>query len=131
MARTLCMLAAIPESMTSGPVEVHIDANDRRERWTRRFGNSRPMQSTLRRKGNRLTERIGPTSLAFQLREHEGGIDWQLTGISVLGIPLPQSCLDITARCGARAGYYSFFVDVQIPGVGRLIRYEGELDTTT
>jgi hypothetical protein len=128
-ARILCAIASLPRSANRVAIEVQINTDGQAERWTRYFGDCRPMQSRLHH-GNRdvLVERLGPAVMVFQLREHDGGIAWSLIRISALGIGLPSRWFMVTAFSGARADRYTFTVDAALRGAGRIIRYDGELD---
>lgn len=130
MARGLCTLAALPRSSPKVAVEVQISANGRTERWTRYFGDYRPMRSTLSARAGHLIEQLGPARFAFRLRERDGGIEWSPAQVSALGIPLPLSWFTVNAYSGAKDDRYIFVVEVAISGVGRIIRYEGDLDVT-
>jgi hypothetical protein len=128
LARVLCAFASLPRSTGQVAIEVQITTRNRAERWTRYFGNSRPMQSTLYDRRGMVVERLGLARLAFRLRERDGGIEWSLAQISALGIKLPSRWVTVSAYSGARAGRYTFAIDAAFRGVGRIIRYEGELD---
>ena len=127
LARALCAIASLPGSTERVAVEVQIAANGRVERWTRYFGDNRPMRSTLRQDRDSLVERLGPVLFRFRLRERDGGIDWTLKRVSALGIGLPLRWFRVRASSGGRAGLYAFAVEVALIRVGLIIRYEGEI----
>jgi len=127
-ARILCAVASLPRSANRVAIEVQITTDGPAERWTRYFGGCRPMHSRLHGNRDVLVERLGPDELVFRLSEHDGGISWSLIQISALGIGLPSHWFTATAFSGARADRYTFTVDAALLGVGRIIRYDGELD---
>jgi hypothetical protein len=128
VARMLCALASLPRSAQQIPVEVQIKTDGHAERWTRFFAGSRPMQSRLCGSRGLLVERLGPVLFEFRLQEHNGAIAWSLVQLSALGIRLPTLWFTVNANCGARGERYSFTVEAKLRGVGRIIRYAGELD---
>jgi hypothetical protein len=129
-ARILCAMASLPRSADRVPIEVQINTDSQGERWTRFFGDCRPMQSRLHGNRDLLVERLGPAVFVFRLREHGGGIAWSLIQISALSIQLPIRWFTVSAFSGAHAGRYTFTVDAALRGVGRIIRYDGELDVS-
>jgi len=128
LARIACAMAGLPAEANCTPVIVDIETDGTTERWTRRFAGSMPMRSTLARQGTLLSERLGAATLIFRLAERDGGIDWLLERIYVLGCRLPRVLFTVSAHSGCGAAGYRFVVDAGLRGIGRLIRYEGELD---
>jgi hypothetical protein len=128
VAKVLGALTALPPVMTDAALEVRIEPTGRGERWIRIFGASRPMCSSLYRRGEYLTEELGPAVLRFHLRAQDDGLRWILARISVAGIPLPRRCFVVTAGCDARDGRYHFLVELALRGMGRIVKYEGLLD---
>lgn len=126
----LCTLASLPRTMRNAAVEVRIEVTERGERWTRWFGQGRAMRSTLRRSGNLLVEHLGPVKLKFILSTRESGLDWALARITLAGVPLPAEWFRVTALIGAQSGRYHFLIDSAVRGIGRIVRYEGELDAS-
>jgi hypothetical protein len=127
-ATVLCALASLPRTMHNAPIEVRIEVTGHGERWTRSFGQGRAMRSTLRRGGNFLVEQLGPAKLKFVLGVRETGLEWTLARITLARIPLPVEWFRVTARAGVRTGRYHFLIDSAVRGIGRIVRYEGELD---
>jgi Domain of unknown function (DUF4166) len=128
VARALGALASLPSAMTDAPIEVQIEGTGRGERWIRLFASRHRMESTLYRDGELLVEQIGPAALKFRLSVRDGGMKWVLEHISAFGVPLPLWWFRISATIASRDGRYHFFVDSQLRGVGRIVRYEGLLD---
>jgi hypothetical protein len=128
LAQIACAMAGLPAEATCTPVIVDIETGGTSERWTRRFAGSKPMRSTLARQGTLLRECLGAATLIFTLAERDGGIDWLLERIYVLGCRLPRVLFTVSAHSGSGAAGYRFVVEARLRGIGRLIRYEGELD---
>jgi len=127
-ARLLCRLARLPAAQRGARSRVHIEVLERRERWTRYFGTSAPMRSTLHADRGRLVERMGPLGLSFDLREARGALVWELVRATVFGLPVPRGWFRVSANVGERAGRYRFDVSVALPRAGPVIAYRGELE---
>jgi hypothetical protein len=128
IARILAVLTSLPPALKNAPIRVQIDTNEEKERWTRTYAGKHLMTSTLFSDGSCLVERLGPASLTFRLAERAAGIDWRLQHVSMLGIPLPASWFQISARVDVRNGRYHFLIDSALRGIGRIVCYEGLLD---
>jgi Domain of unknown function (DUF4166) len=128
IARLLCASALLPRNQKALPVTVQITISDHGEIWTRCFDTSAPMRSTLRECSGFLVERLGLATMKFWLERRGGGINWCLCGISAFGCSLPLSWFRIATYTGANRGRYCFDVYAELRGIGKLIRYQGELD---
>jgi len=89
------------------------------------------MRSTLRERDGALAEKLGPVEMTFRLNSRDSGIDWFLIRVTACGVALPRRWFTISAHSGARADRYTFTVDVALLWVGKIIRYEGELDVVS
>jgi Domain of unknown function (DUF4166) len=127
VARGLCALASLPRDQVNAPVTVELKVTQAGEYWTRQFGDSPAMSSTLRGRMGLLEERLGPVTMSFQLIARAGGIDWTLRRVALLGCPLPVRWFRVVSRSDAHADFYHFEVAAQLIGVGLIIRYEGAL----
>jgi hypothetical protein len=106
--------------------------HDGSETWTREFGRHR-FRSTLSRRDadppGCIRERFGPMSFRLALPVDDGGLRMPLERGQWLGIPLPRW---LTPRSDTREfvdaqGCFRFDVDISLPGLGRVVRYEGWL----
>ena len=127
-AKVLAALTSLPPSLHDAPVQVQIQIDGERERWIRTYARSKVMSSTLYKEGGLLVERVGAAALTFRIVARDGGMDWQLQKVSMLGIPLPVKWFEVSARVDLRQGRYHFLIDSSLSGVGRIVRYEGLLD---
>ena len=129
LARLLRRLLSLPEPGAAQAIALTIERNGQRETWTRRFARGQ-MRSTLQPGGGTLLrERLGPVSLHFSLHRDDHAIDWQLRGVTVLGLPLPRTlCGTVLSRSGTHDGRYAFDIDARLPCIGRLIAYRGWLE---
>lgn len=125
----LAWAARLPPEAADVAVDVEFLAAPAQERWHRRFG-VHPMRSRLWRHGTRLRERLGAVQFEFVLQAQDGAIHWRAARVWVLGIlPLPSRWFaGVRCREHAQDGRYAFLVDVALPRVGPLIRYEGWLE---
>jgi hypothetical protein len=131
MAASLLRLPAAGEGV---PIELRIEGTGEHERWIRRFGRRR--LTTFQRplaEGTLLGERFGPLELVFRLEGAEGSLHYRMVGarlrLGPLGIPLPRGLRPEVAasESAVAAGATHVTVDVALPFIGRLIRYEGLL----
>jgi hypothetical protein len=127
-AKVLGILTSLPPTLKDAPIRIRIEIAGQRESWIRTYAGSHVMSSTLYGEGSALIERVGPAALTFRIIEREGGMDWQLQKVSMLGLPLPVSWFQISARVDSQRGRYHFLIDSSLSGVGRIVRYEGLLD---
>lgn len=125
----LAAVARLPKSGDALPTEVVFSTHGQGEQWARRFGRW-PMVSRLWAHDGHLREQLGAVRFEFDLQAREGGIDWSVRRVWAFGLlPLPRRWYD-GARCREawQGERYTFLVDVTLPWVGALIRYEGWLE---
>jgi len=121
-------LARLPAAADAVPVTVEFVAEGAGERWNRRFGDAR-MASRLWSRQGRLFERLGAVRFRFALEAVDGEIRWRVERAWAFGsVPLPAAWF-AQVRCRERVDgdRYTFLVDVAMPLLGPLIRYEGWL----
>lgn len=126
-----------PPAIERTPVRVTMQRNpDGSETWTRRFGRYR-FRSTLSRLDSdppgRIHERFGPMTFQLGLPADESGLRMPLERGHWFGIPLPGF---LTPRSDTREfvdaqGRFCFDVDISLPLLGRVVRYEGWLSLET
>jgi hypothetical protein len=133
LAWILARVMRFPPAIERTPVRVTMERRpDGAETWRREFGRHR-FASTLSRRASdprgRIRERFGPMSFLLALPVDESGLQMPLERGEWLGIPLPRW---ITPRSETREfvdaqGRFRFDVDISLPGMGRVVRYEGWL----
>ena len=130
LPRLFGWLSGLPEEQHNGPVTVVLEqTRGGRERWTRYFGAARPMQSSLRRRGDYVDETIGVTTLRFKFSLEGGSIRWTAVAGRTFWLPWPRSWLrGIDGYESHRGNRYYFNVRAALPGVGLIVHYVGELD---
>lgn len=113
-----------------GSHQLHVAFREENgcERWTRDFGGQRFHSELSMRKG-RLTERFGPMRFAFDLPVSPGGLERRIVRWSAFGIPMPLWLAPrVTAGEEVRGGLFAFHVEIALPLIGRIVRYEGTLE---
>lgn len=79
-----------------------------------------------------LVERQGIITSIFQLTGQVDRLEFRLSGFALFGVPLPRwlapSCIATEA---GRGGSFTFDITVDLPLIGRLIHYRGELAITS
>lgn len=112
-------------------LHVHFSEEAGVERWTRDFGGSR-FSSTLSAEGNRLVERFGPFRFSFSLSAADGVLGMAITSWSLGPVRLPKFLAPCSpAREWEAGGLFHFDVPIDLPLVGRVIRYRGWIDPST
>lgn len=128
VARLLARLLGFPSQPRQGPISVLLERDGRGERWTRHFA-ERSLCSRLQPEHGLLAERFGPVRLRFRLEVDDGVLHWRPQALSCFGLPLPRAlAASIEAREWVEDGRYRFLARGALPGVGRVVGYEGWLD---
>ncbi|SHM19727.1 Saccharopine dehydrogenase, NADP-dependent [Roseibium suaedae] len=131
----VCMLAGFPPPAESLPISVTIERKNGSETWTRRFG-AHKMVSVLSCRNAAgsgvVTERFGPMAFDIHLKAKDGGLSYPVVKGRVFGIPVPRFCLPLSDTLETAAdGMFRFKVEISLPLVGRIVRYEGWLRPDT
>ncbi len=121
-------LVGLPAAGRDVPVTITFDRRADAEIWDRRFA-ARRYRSRVTAGQRLLVERLGPFDNLFRLRATPAGLRWHLVGFRLLGIGLPDF---LRPRCDAceyadGEGRFVFDIAMDLPGVGRIIRYCGWL----
>ncbi len=125
----LAWATRLPPIALRVPVEVELVVDRDGERWNRNFGGHR-MPSRLFLRGRSLAERLGAMSFEFELQVLDREIRWRVRRARLLGlVPLPSFLFaGVCCREREHGGRYEFLVQVAMPLIGPLIRYEGWLE---
>ena len=111
-------------------VDMLVDSEHRPDcmLWNRSFG-GRQFRSCFRLDAGGLTESVGPFRLHLRLVVADGRLLYRLERISLWRLPWPRWLAPaLEAWEGAAGAQYEFAVEVRLPLLGRLVRYEGKLD---
>jgi hypothetical protein len=130
LARWVLRLLGMSLVAGSQSLAVTFTPDGAGERWTRRFGGGGFTTRIAASGEGNLEECFGPFSFAFRLSAEAGELRWVLIGSWLVGIPLPRALWPrVTAREWSGAeGRYCMLVDIALPLLGPLLRYEGTLE---
>jgi hypothetical protein len=96
--------------------------------WNRQFGD-RHFRSCFTLDRGRLIESLGPFRLRLRLEVRDHRLHYVLERVTLFGVPVPRALAPtLEAWEGERDGRYDFAVEIRLPVIGRLVRYEGLLD---
>lgn len=127
LARALALALGAPQRAAQGPITFELDARPDAEVWTRRFP-AQTMQSTLREVAGQVVEHLGAARLTFVLHEVEGRLVMQLQRLHFCGVPCPAwLCPQVVAQETGVGDALHFHVQATVPGVGRVVCYQGHL----
>jgi hypothetical protein len=128
LANALANMMGLPHTSDRIAMTVEGDHLPDRMIWNRRFG-ERKFESCFRLHKDRLIESLGPFRLQLRLEVREHRLHYVLERVTLFGMPVPHAFAPaLEAWEGERDGRYHFAVEVRLPFVGRLVRYEGLLD---
>jgi hypothetical protein len=134
-------LLRLPPTGTAVPTRVRVVRAARRpdgaavERWERAFGR-RSVRTWVVRRGDRLTERLGPLELRMRLRADAAELwvrtDGAALGVGALRLPLPgrlapRAVAHAWSPPGRTGATFHVEVRVTVPGVGTILSYRGRL----
>jgi hypothetical protein len=127
LGRLLAWFTRTPAAVQEGAIRFELDAAPLRERWTRHFPSS-TMASTLSLRGGEVIERLGAATLAFELREIDGGLAMVLQRMRFLGVPCPRWLMPrIRAEERGEGDSLHFDIQADVPGCGTVVHYRGWL----
>jgi hypothetical protein len=127
LARVLALALGAPQSAAQGPITFELDAGADAEVWTRHFP-AQTMQSTLSEVAGHVVEYLGAARLTFGLHEAEGRLVMQLRQLHFCGIPCPAWLRpQVVAEEIGVGDALHFHVQATVPGVGRVVSYQGHL----
>jgi hypothetical protein len=128
VATLLANVMGLPKATSSVTMTVEGDHRQDCMIWDRRFGDRR-FRSCFMRDGDGLVESMGPFRLHLRLKIADRKLHYLLDRVSIFGVPWPRLLApSLEAWEGEAAGRYDFAVEVRLPLIGRLVRYEGQLD---
>ena len=128
ICRLIAKIGRLPPVGKDQPLTVTFTPQDGAELWHRAFG-TRVFASRQSLGRGTIHERVGPARLTLVPSVSSDGLNMSLAALHVLGIPIPRALLPKVATRERDADRrYHFEVDVHVPVLGRLIRYEGWLE---
>jgi Domain of unknown function (DUF4166) len=128
LASMMAAIMGLPTTAKGIAMSVESDHLPDRMIWNRQFGDRR-FRSCFTLDRGRLFESLGPFRLYLRLEVRDHRLHYVLERVTLFGIPVPRRLAPhLEAWEGERDGRYEFAVEVRLPVVGRLVRYEGLLD---
>jgi hypothetical protein len=128
IAHAIATVMRLPAATERVAMSVEGDHLPDRMIWNRRFGD-RKFESCFTLRQGRLVESLGPFRLQLRLEVQDHRLRYVLERVTVFGLPVPRALApQLEAWEGERDGRYDFAVEVRLPVIGRLVRYEGLLD---
>jgi hypothetical protein len=131
--RLLLLFVRVPPQGKSLPTHLTIKATHGGEDWTRRFGRVVIISSLSEHAGS-LLEQFGLFEVRFHLQPVDGGLRHEQVGFGLRLGPLRISLpLGIAPRIEGREevredpDYVHISVSVQVPLLGSLVSYEGDV----
>ncbi|MBU0829246.1 MAG: DUF4166 domain-containing protein [Gammaproteobacteria bacterium] len=130
-ARLLALALGAPQRAAQGTITFELDARPEAELWTRRFP-TQTMQSTLREASTlvagQVVEHLGAARLTFALHEADGRLVMQLQQLHFCGVACPAWLRpQVVAEEAGVGETLHFKVQATVPGVGRVVSYQGHL----
>lgn len=128
----ICRVVGFPPEADDIPVSVSIERRGDTEVWCRDFG-GKTFASILCLRGTdgrgHITERFGVMAFDIDLHLADGRLHFPVSRGKILGVPLPKAVLPVSEAAEfERDGRFHFDVQVSLPGIGALVRYQGHLD---
>jgi hypothetical protein len=117
----------LPPAAESVLVHLQVVAADGRERWIRDFGAHRLVTEQWM-DGDLLVEAAGPIRFLFRLTATEHGMEFDMERCRVATVPLAMAIAPrVSARLRGLATSWQVTVQVDVPILGMVVRYEGEM----
>lgn len=127
LARFLCALVGMPPAAEHCRLTVDGEHSAEQMLWQRSFDGF-VMNSCFQRDGNRLLERLGPIVMRLRLSVVDGVLRYSLEKTRFWGIPVPAFLAPKTEAIEEQYGdWYRFRVRVELPVIGLMIAYGGQL----
>lgn len=131
LAHLACAIIGLPAAIGQTPVKVEVLRRNGRETWRRTFGTQSFFSHLSLGQGRNarlILERFGPLTFPMALVARDGRLDFVIRGWSALGLPLPAALAPRSETFEAASnGRFTFDVEIALPLIGRIIRYQGVL----
>jgi hypothetical protein len=127
LCRAGAAIARLPKAGTEtrGWLRVQVEGN--RERWIREIGGRR-LETVQGEQHGLLVESTGPLRLGFRVAGSSDGMRFTCVRGWFCGLPLPTPMAPrVTAAVVGREDGWWVNVRVELPVMGLLLRYEGEV----
>ncbi|MCX4027449.1 DUF4166 domain-containing protein [Endozoicomonas sp. SM1973] len=130
LANLIANIIKMPPANSNCNLDVYGSHNEDVMKWQRHFENH-VMESTFRLQGDYLTESLGPINLLLKLSIINNKLIYNVEQSSIFGITIPKPFQPkLTAFEMEYNGLYRFHVSINLPIIGLLIGYNGDLHIT-
>jgi hypothetical protein len=131
LSRLIGGIIGFPPITDAVEVEVTKTVTAAGETWTRRFGDRSFVSHLSHRVAEHgiLRERFGPMSFSIKLTLNGERVLWPVERWRYFGIPMPRALRpkSDTVESIDEQGRFRFHVDISLPVVGFVVRYQGWL----
>lgn len=131
LGQLICHLIGFPPATEDVPVEVTLERCGNKEHWTRVFGSKTFKSTLLARRGSgkgKISEQFGGLVFDIDLTFDGTCLAFPVTRGRALGVPLPKWLIPVSeAREFQKNGRFHFDVQLSLPMIGKLVRYQGFL----
>ncbi len=131
LGRLIARAFSFPTKARTCPVSVRFDPDETGELWTRDFGGQIMVSHQSfgkTRDQHHMVERFGPVAVALALVVKEGKLHFIPRHIRLFGLNLPGWMLPKGDSYETEIdGRFRFHVEIRVPVLGRLVRYQGWL----
>lgn len=131
LAHLVCTLFRFPPNASATPVHVAFERRVDKEIWHRTFGTSsfRSVLKIVKAGTGLIQERFGLFTFHIPLQATGQALRFPVLRGFILGLPIPAFLLP---KSNARefvdaSGRFNFEIDLSLPMIGRIVRYEGWL----
>jgi hypothetical protein len=118
----------LPPAGERVPVLLDVRVEGDRERWRRQFDCHPALETVQWAQAGLLREAAGPVCFGFRLAFHGDELRFEPAGVWLAGLRLPRALLPrVAAAVTGRAAGWHVCVRVDVPLLGFLAQYEGEM----
>lgn len=130
--RLVARIVGFPQPSEDCLVDVKLERRDGLETWRRTFDGKSFLSTQEEGQGrwqHLIIERFGPLAFGLAIVVDGGRLRLVPRRWSAFGVPMPQRLAPKIAAYEHDAGErFNFSVDIGLPGVGRIVKYEGWLE---
>jgi hypothetical protein len=125
--RLLVRALGLPPAGDAVEVRLAVAPTRSGERW-RRWFDGRELVTEQSIRGDLLLERHGIVGFGLAVQVARGGLVFRTRRVWLFGLPLPGWCAPaVQARVRPRPAGWALIVQLRLPGLGPLLRYQGEM----
>lgn len=130
VVRFICKALNLPRNVSDAPLSFTLVREGEDEIWLRDFDGNELMSriSPHAERPDLIHERFGPLTFDLSLTVTDGRLNYEIQDMRYLGLRVPRRLWPkAQAAEHAEGNAFHFFVEINLPIIGRLIRYQGWL----